>query len=785
MTYLKKRLFPPAINKIITQDSLMVRGQLPLYIATRNEDKLKEYSRILKKEVAGTDLKVPEIQSEDPFTVLAEKAKSAWMANNGKPIIVEDTSLICSGIEGLPGPFVDQYTNTLHKREALCRMLDGHTRAAVFQVGIAIFDGNELHYRIGKVTGKIAEKPIGTEGFGFDDIFIPDGQLNSARQTQSKPAAKTYAQMTPLEKDKFSARRKALELLLGKPFVLNKNIYKLPEPYPIQIQKIRKDRLSANDKAVQFAYALEQFKDNTPDADFSAKERKPYLELNYADGQIKQYITDSKSASIGLLITPWDTSTDLYGKPKRIFVNEFNEPVFWQIGDEATKIALASRAYEFSLNHNEKMYTYIRDMVKGKIELTPRPKKRSMVIEEMLKIHRVISDDTTRREEADVRGTVATRELGYARMSSDEYMSRTVSANTGLLLNSAGFPSSLFALGGMPPVTGWRDVIVTAALSYMRSYIPRNSVFAGNLDRQLRLFDQAVKVIESLKLPPDIKKIVIKQIGISVGVENPKAIAEIAEKIMDKGCSSIRIYTTNPDPRVIETARAIRKVAGHEMTICVGPIVDINQARLLAQPDIAVNILLAGHGGGENCTSLAGGGTANALELLYEMYSDPLFDNTAIGLEGGTGDEIGALIGMLDVISLNRRGVAGGIETGGLFVEHINGKAVQPYHGSASNVTQWIEAAMQPEIAQKRLNDAGRLRNIEGVLNYMAKKLSTYSIVDCFWERRMFAGRALADQGAHNLYELRRKINQRGHINHRMVTNDAAFIAAAHRRLEP
>jgi hypothetical protein len=166
------------------------------------------------------------------------------------------------------------------------------------------------------------------------------------------------------------------------------------------------------------------------------------------------------------------------------------------------------------------------------------------------------------------------------------------------------------------------------------------------------------------------------------------------------------------------------------------------------------------------------------------MYLDSIFDKVAIGLEGGTGDEIGALLGLLDVISLNRRGVAGGIETGGLFVEHVSGHAVQPYHGSASSATQWIEAAFQPAIAVKRLNDAGRLRNIEGVLNYIIKKQSTHSIVELFWERRMFAGRALADQGARDLYELRRKIVQRGHKNHRSVTMEAAYIAAAHRMIE-
>ncbi len=769
MAIINKRQFPSVLNYIVSKEESETPDKI--VIATKNLDKLNEYSRILKQQVIGIDLKIPEIQSEDPLDVLIHKAKSAWLENKGEPIIVEDSSLICKGIEGLPGPFADQYTNTLSKRLALCRMLDGVERTAVFQVLIGIYDGNEVHSRIGRIIGKISDKPVGSEGFGFDDIFIPDGQ------------SKTYAQMSSKQKDNYSPRRLALEQLLKDPFKLGKYIYLLPEPFPIQVKSLNLSTLSQNKKAIKFAHLLEQIEISNSNHSFTVRKFKPFKEILHADGQIKQYVTDKDSASIGLMLTPWDTARDLYGNSRRVKVNESGTPVFWQMGPDAIKMALAARVYEFNLNHNEEMYAYLRSMMSGKINTTKRPKRRSSAIEEMLKIRKKNSWYPDPREDVEILGTAASRELGYTRMYSEEYMSRTHSANKGLILNSVGFPSSLFALGGMPPVTGWRDVLITSALSYMRSYIPRNSIFAGDFDRQLKMFDQVKTAIETLNLPNDIHKLVMRQIGIAVGVENPRLMINSVKRMLQHGCTSIRIYTTNPDPRVVETAKVIRQTAGADMLICVGPIVDVTQARKLIQPDISVNVLLAGHGGGENCTSLSGGGTANALELLYEMYSDSLFDDTAIGLEGGTGDEIGALLGLLDVISLNRRGIAGGIETGGLFVEHINGRPVQPYHGSASSVTQWIEAALSPDIAKKRLNDAGRLKNIEGVLNYINKKHSTHSIVELFWERRMFAGRALADQGARDLFELRRKINERGHINHRSVTMEAAYIAGAHRSI--
>jgi XTP/dITP diphosphohydrolase len=201
-----KRLFPHGISNA-------------LVIASRNQEKIKEYSRILGVKVIGKDLKVLEIQSEDPLVVLTEKAKAAWESNDGESIMVEDSALICKGLDGLPGPFADQFTNTLRKRQALCRMLDGYDRSAVFQVGIAIYDGSEAYHRLGRISGMIADEPIGTEGFGFDDIFIPNGQRNGRGRPSTKDSAKSYAQMSPKIKDKFSPRLIALKKLLRKPFV--------------------------------------------------------------------------------------------------------------------------------------------------------------------------------------------------------------------------------------------------------------------------------------------------------------------------------------------------------------------------------------------------------------------------------------------------------------------------------------------------------------------------------------------------------------------------------------
>src|SRR6185312_1836205 len=86
---------------------------------------------------------------------------------------------------------------------------------------------------------------------------------------------------------------------------------------------------------------------------------------------------------------------------------------------------------------------------------------------------------------------IATKELGYKRESSEGKLSRKAAAQGILLVGPDNVVSSLYAYGGMPPISGSVDAIVTAAMSYMRVWIPRNGVFAGNFKRQLNLFVEA------------------------------------------------------------------------------------------------------------------------------------------------------------------------------------------------------------------------------------------------------------------------------------------------------
>lgn len=753
------------------------KANAPYLFATRNLNKLAEYKRLLKREVDGIDLKVPEIQDSDPIKVLEEKAKTAY-ALYGKPIFVEDTSITLTTLDNMIGPFADNETNTRIKLEAVCRMFGpNQKRDAVVSVGIAIFDGIGVFSWIGKVDGSIAQEPAGVNGFGFDPIFIPNG------------SKKTFAQMSSREKDLYSPRRLALEELLKRPMQLQNPIFSLQEPSDFQLSRIRKAELVKNRKAVQFAFGLESLEKAgvTPNPQLHIASYAPFSLVNYNNGAVREYKINPHAASMGLvLLTEVDLKTvpDRGKKrPIRLDVDDMGNPILYQMGPKAVEVVLASRAAEYGDMHSTEMHQHVRDLLSGKIQHVQRSNTPSPILEGILGM--ILHTDAVsglRVIDRVANSAIATKELGYKRLSYEGMLSRKQAAKGILMLGPDKIVSSLYSYGGMPPTTGSRDSIVTAAMSYMRSWISRNGVFAGNFARQLQLFKEAKLKIISYNLPKDIEKQVIAQIGVAVGCENPLEIVKQMKEFQKAGGHAARIYTTNPDTRIVETAKAIRRATGPDFLICVGPVTDYEQAKRLKN-EAGVQMFLVGHGGGENCTSLTAGGAANSIELLYLLYLDPLFNDCLIGLEGGTGTTIGALLPLLDVISLNKRGIGGYESTQGLYAlkaRHGKEEPVIPYHGSASAATQLIEAYMDEKIALRRLGPDGIVRAVEGKVNYLVLNDALRSNVNAIRENRAIAGLALADQQSLSMYQLRERVKKLGH-NHIGISPASSVIAGEHR----
>ena len=147
---------------------------LPIFI-TGNQNKAEYLAKSLGIALEHQKLDLDEIQSSDPFVIIEHKARQAYKLI-GKPVLVEDVSLVFNALNGLPGPFIKFFVEAESGLENLCRMLDGfEDRTAVGSVLYGYFDGKELMIIPGGLKGAIAKTPRGKGGFGWDKIFEPEG----------------------------------------------------------------------------------------------------------------------------------------------------------------------------------------------------------------------------------------------------------------------------------------------------------------------------------------------------------------------------------------------------------------------------------------------------------------------------------------------------------------------------------------------------------------------------------------------------------------------------------
>ena len=173
-----------------------------LTFITSNTDKVREVERILGCSIVQVSFPLEEIQAIDLEVVVTHKARQAY-AHLGRPVLVEDAGLAFTAWNGLPGALIKWFLQALGP-EGLCKLLHGETdRTATAMTLFAGYDGIRLHLFSGVVAGVIPQAPRGTGGFGWDVIFQPLG------------SDRTFAEMAPAEKDRFSMRRLALEQLRG------------------------------------------------------------------------------------------------------------------------------------------------------------------------------------------------------------------------------------------------------------------------------------------------------------------------------------------------------------------------------------------------------------------------------------------------------------------------------------------------------------------------------------------------------------------------------------------
>jgi inosine triphosphate pyrophosphatase len=166
-------------------------NKLPVFI-TGNQNKANYLAKILALPIEHHKLDLDEIQSISPEEVVEHKVKQAYDILQ-VPVLVEDTSLCFNALDGLPGTFVKFFREAEDGLEMMCRMLDGFKDRSAYASAIyAYYDGFKLETFKGKLTGTIAEHPRGSGGYGWDQIFEPEGyngltraELSSAQDIES------------------------------------------------------------------------------------------------------------------------------------------------------------------------------------------------------------------------------------------------------------------------------------------------------------------------------------------------------------------------------------------------------------------------------------------------------------------------------------------------------------------------------------------------------------------------------------------------------------------------
>lgn len=182
-----------------------------LLIATHNAHKKEEIAHILGENflvlsLSDYDLNEEIVEDGDTFAENAKIKAKYCFDKTGKPSVGDDSGLVVEALGGKPGIRSARYAGDHDFPKNITRVLaemEGESnRKAYFITVICYYDGDAEHYFEGRVYGQLTDKVFGTEGFGYDPIFMPDGYNQ------------TFAEMPAAEKNKISHRKLALDKFL-------------------------------------------------------------------------------------------------------------------------------------------------------------------------------------------------------------------------------------------------------------------------------------------------------------------------------------------------------------------------------------------------------------------------------------------------------------------------------------------------------------------------------------------------------------------------------------------
>lgn len=184
-----------------------------LVFATNNAHKLSEIRAIF-----GDTLHILSLADIDCHDDIPETAntlegnaliKARWVKERyGYDCFADDTGLEVEALNGAPGvhtaryAYPDRHDPEANTQKLLAALKGSTNRAAQFRTAIALILNGEEHVFEGVVRGEIATEKRGTEGFGYDPVFIPE------------ETGRTFAELGTDVKNKISHRARAVAKLV-------------------------------------------------------------------------------------------------------------------------------------------------------------------------------------------------------------------------------------------------------------------------------------------------------------------------------------------------------------------------------------------------------------------------------------------------------------------------------------------------------------------------------------------------------------------------------------------
>jgi XTP/dITP diphosphohydrolase len=192
---------------------------MEIFLATGNAHKAEEFGRMFAKarldvrvrsakdlggmpyveEISGTFNGNCRLKAE---ALRAIAPRKAW-------VLADDSGLCCDALQGGPGVDSAVYagvgaTDAQNRTKLLEAMKKAppHKRGARFECHLVLLGPNqEVGKFVGQCWGKILEAEVGTEGFGYDSLFVPANE------------ERTFGELSPAKKDSISHRAKAFQLM--------------------------------------------------------------------------------------------------------------------------------------------------------------------------------------------------------------------------------------------------------------------------------------------------------------------------------------------------------------------------------------------------------------------------------------------------------------------------------------------------------------------------------------------------------------------------------------------